>query len=73
MSDNKIDKNKKLTKQQFLDLLDEIDKRKNDELRAEINNEFKKDFDSIDWKKVTNSMQALIAMRDDSDIDSFDD
>ncbi len=73
MSEKRIDKNKKLSKQQFLSLLDEIDNRKNEQLKEEINNEFRKNFDSIDWKKVTDSMQAIIAMRDDSDDDDFED
>lgn len=73
MDEKRIDKDKKLSKQQFLSLLDEIDNRKNEQLRADINTEFKKNFEDIDWKKVTSCMQAIIAMRGDSGDDCLDD
>lgn len=72
MADKRFDKDEKLSKQQFLNILYEMDNKTNEQLKSVINYELQKDFDSIDWKKVTDCMQAVIAMRSDSDDDDFD-
>lgn len=72
MADNKIDKDEKLSKKQFLNFISEMDNQTNEQLKSVINSELQKDFDSIDWKKVADCMQVIIAIRSDDNEEDID-